>query len=792
MYDKFTLDVEKTPILPYGTMVVAHFPLQLQTIRTGRGFPAIVVGRASEHTGGIKLFNPETKKEIVRRTFKFMGEAPIKGLLFESPIEIEIPLEEEDNIHPNDSDDDDMPTLMEEDNESVYDEEESIPVEIKPLVYVRIHQKNVNKFNKKFLRKIGTTFAETINDDNTHITATWKIVDVVTTSEHPKTFYYKYYRLCDEIPNSDDDFEYSLCSDVIDGKWANFKLGTYVAKALKKAIQEKMPTSYQEMIKHAEAEGFKAAFKLELESWFRLKAILPNHDSIDWDNINPDDIGDLMLIFDKIFQPDGSFKKYKCRMVFRGDRWKNKLNLPVYASSVDTDSLFLFLGIAAVEDLDVWKVDISTAFLHGKMPEGMRQFVRRPHGVPSEILPRRFELGSCAYGHPLASRQWDIKADKDLSAYGFTKLTSSQSVMILKETPKNDRVACARATDDMLFQAPFGSPEKEKINEYLRSVYGSLTVEDPVINYLGMEITRDRENRTFHIKQPKFLELMKEKYPLKEGQQYETTPMAYSKYISAQELKDKEQLLTKDEILKFQGVIGDALWIAMHTKPTVKYAVSVISRKVSPNPTLYDLNQALRIIRYCIGTADVPRIIGGKHGAILTATVDAAFASHPDLKGQSCFTIHMGGGGATMMDTKKQTDTASSSTESEILGNGLLDRANRWARNFMEEMGFNQTVLLPNGTPTGEDNTSTMKILLNETGLGKTKFMNLKYNIIKESLAKKLFRMFHLDTEDMPADIGTKALAPGPFKHLSDFVLGQKELPQFKQFFSPLVDLPAC
>jgi hypothetical protein len=52
--------------------------------------------------------------------------------------------------------------------------------------------------------------------------------------------------------------------------------------------------------------------------------------------------------------------------------------------------------------------------------------------------------------------------------------------------------------------------------------------------------------------------------------------------------------------------------------------------------------------------------------------------------------------------------------------------------------------------------------------------------------------MFHLDTEDMPADIGTKALAPGPFKHLSDFVLGQKELPQFKQFFSPLVDLPAC
>jgi hypothetical protein len=60
LYDKFTLDVQKTPILPYGTMVVAHYPLERQTIRTGRGFPAVVIGRAPEHSGGILLFNPVT------------------------------------------------------------------------------------------------------------------------------------------------------------------------------------------------------------------------------------------------------------------------------------------------------------------------------------------------------------------------------------------------------------------------------------------------------------------------------------------------------------------------------------------------------------------------------------------------------------------------------------------------------------------------------------------------------------------------------------------------------------
>ena len=85
-----------------------------------------------------------------------------------------------------------------------------------------------------------------------------------------------------------------------------------------------------------------------------------------------------------------------------------------------------------------------------------------------------------------------------------------------------------------------------------------------------------------------------------------------------------------------------------------------------------------------------------------------------------------------------------------------------------------------------------MKILNNESNIGKTKFINLKFNIIKESLANKLMKMFYLETENMPADIGTKALPPGTFQHLSEYVMGHKHLPHFKQFFTTLVDLPAC
>ena len=222
----------------------------------------------------------------------------------------------------------------------------------------------------------------------------------------------------------------------------------------------------------------------------------------------------------------------------------------------------------------------------------------------------------------------------------------------------------------------------------------------------------------------------------------------------------------------------------MHTKPTVKFPLNVYSRTVSPAPTLYDYNQALRTMHYCIATADVPRIIGGDKGVVLTATVDSSYASHKDLKGQSCYTLHVAGGGAVIMDSKKHTVTASSSAESEVLGSALVDKVIKWARNFLFELGYNQNIPCPKGTPLGQDNTSAMTILENEHNTGKTKHLDLRINVLRESRKNKIIEDFYLPTDHMPADIGTKPIAPGLFKRLSDYVLGAIQLPHFQKFFS--------
>ena len=107
----------------------------------------------------------------------------------------------------------------------------------------------------------------------------------------------------------------------------------------------------------------------------------------------------------------------------------------------------------------------------------------------------------------------------------------------------------------------------------------------------------------------------------------------------------------------------------------------------------------------------------------------------------------------------------------------------KWARNFLFELNYDQEKYFPLGTPTGEDNLSTIKVLLNPHNSGKTKHLDLRYQAIREALHQHIFQMFHLPSPHMPSDLGTKPLPPGVFEHLSDYVLGHKTLEFFLPFF---------
>jgi hypothetical protein len=253
---------------------------------------------------------------------------------------------------------------------------DNIPTEVNQIEeeYMELDKETCRKDAIPYFDYIDKLFGEKGVTENNY-SQIWHICAIVAAVDHPRTYYFKYYAQGTSKPSDDNDYEYTLCKVLLTSNWADFDIVKAIAHAAARRITHpNIPKDFWGMVSHQD-QGFFLAFLDEIKSWKDTNSLLPDFDNIDWTLIDPAMIGDLMLIPDLKIKPNGEIEKYKCRMVFRGDHWKNPGTYNSFASSIDTDSLMLFFGIVATQDLDMWKMDVKTAFLHNLFPTGMRQFV---------------------------------------------------------------------------------------------------------------------------------------------------------------------------------------------------------------------------------------------------------------------------------------------------------------------------------------------------------------------------------------------------------------------------------
>ncbi len=102
-----------------------------------------------------------------------------------------------------------------------------------------------------------------------------------------------------------------------------------------------------------------------------------------------------------------------------------------FAPTAKWAALRAILAIAALEDMEMESLDISSAFLNGvldtevfmEQPEGF------PLGTPDEVLLLKRGL----YGLKQASRIWHIKLDNILCGMGFVKVKSDHSIWVYEK-----------------------------------------------------------------------------------------------------------------------------------------------------------------------------------------------------------------------------------------------------------------------------------------------------------------------------------------------------------------------
>ena len=528
-----------------------------------------------------------------------------------------------------------------------------------------------------------------------------------------------------------------------------------------------LPRSIAEVLRMPESNpdraGFLAATTAEIASLRDMETWDPAEE-LSAEQMKISGIGMSRCVFTKKYHPDGTFDKYKCRIVFRGDRWYDLYCNKTYAGCVMSETVRLMLSVAAVEDMEIGCLDVKTAFLYGVIPITQHIYMRRPAGLTDTDMPAVIRLQKCIYGLPHAPATFRNHSDTTLRSLGLTP-TVSDPRLYVRLLDDGRKVYVAVHVDDFGIAASDTSLKQDTINA-IRRVYSC--VEGDLGFYLGMQLVRDRVKRTITVSQPGYLEDLREDFSITSI----VGPMTPMVDKPRELASDTNPPLDAAGIKMYQRKVGSVLWPAMGTRPEVQLAVNLHSRYTKA-PFRGDMVTLDRVLDYLVNTPDLGLVLGG-HGPVrLWATVDASYGTHEDRKSHTGCTLHIGdGSGAFLSRSKKQTVTADSSTVAEFIATHLASKEVMWARALLGEMGHQQ--LEP--TVLGEDNMSTIAMIQNDCNGQKTKHIAIRFNLIRELVQQLEIAMKHQPTQEMISDILTKPLDPKPFMYLRKKLLGMMVL----------------
>jgi len=356
----------------------------------------------------------------------------------------------------------------------------------------------------------------------------------------------------------------------------------------------------------------------------------------------------------------------------------------------------------------------------------------------------------------MAPAQFRDHNHKVLRALGFRPLVSDQRVY--RQCYDNGEEAIIMVHVDDMGIATTSVALQQQIIADLSKTY---TLELKSDEYLGMSILRDREEKSITLSQQSYVQELYDRFNIDHPTSYPLTPMVESSQLPSDSL-------LPDDISLYQAKVGALLYVATHTRPDILYAINMASRN-SKHPSTNDMAAVDRIIHYLMGTSHLGLHLHSTEGIVLSATVDASYASHLDRKSHSGFTLHIGSkSGSFLTKSKKQTVTADSSTIAELIAAFLASKEISWARSILTELGYQQydpTILY-------EDNQSTIHMINNDSNSQKTKHIDVRYNYVREKVAAGDIVMKYCMTTEMTSDILTKPLPPKPFLHLRPKLLG--------------------
>lgn len=458
--------------------------------------------------------------------------------------------------------------------------------------------------------------------------------------------------------------------------------------------------------------------------------------------------------------PDGSIERYKGRYVAKGyDQRFGRDFDQTFSPTPRWAALRAVLALGALEDLELMSADISSAFLNGELSEEV--YVEQPEGFEQKGKDWVWRLFKSLYGLKQAGREWHNKLHATLTseAMGFRRVRCEHSIWVYASG--DVRIIIPVFVDDLTIAAKSTESARNVITK-LREFF-KLRDLGPTSFLLGVEIIRDRPRRSLTLSQRQYSLDILARVGMSDCNSVSTPldpSIKLSKDMGPCSPADHEFMLDKPYI----NTVGAVAYLATATRPDLAFPISVLSRfNKNPGPAHWEALK--RVLRYIKGTVDYKIEYAPdptQSGELFTTYCDADHGGNPD-NGRSTtgWVVKMGTGAISWL-SRLQSIVTLSTTESEYVSGCSSGQEIMWLRNLFTEFGY--TLSSPSQLYT--DNQSAMAVARNPEHHGRVKHLDLKFYWLRDAVHHQHIRIDHLRTDDMPADILTKALGREKLQHM--------------------------
>ncbi len=505
------------------------------------------------------------------------------------------------------------------------------------------------------------------------------------------------------------------------------------------------PTSVSEALNSIDKTYWKEAMDAEM------KSLYANHV---WDLVPPSK--DQKLIKSKwVFKcksgENGMIERYKARLVAQGYSQRPGIDYDETFSPVARfESIRSVIALSAHKEMKIHQMDIKTAFLNGELNEEV--FMCQPEGF-KEKGKEKFvcRLNKSLYGLKQSPRCWNETLHHHLIKMNFVQTNGDPCIYVSHDAIIGvyvDDLLIAGKSDEILARIKSDIADRFEAKDL-----GELHF------FLGVKIIQDRERGIIWLGQPSYTDNILQQFGMENSKPRRTPLDPSQKLVKG----DENSVLFDQEV--YQAAVGRLLYLSTRTRPDIAFAVSTIA-KFTSRPTEEHWKAIKHLMRYIAGTRDFGLLFNTSESSDCVGFSDSDFAGDPDDRKSTSGYLFRIGKSTVSWGSKKQSCVALSTAEAEYMSLTMAAKEGIWLNRLLAEMEVRKEPSKP--VVLFEDNQSAIAMSKNPQFHRRSKHIDVRYHFVRDESRHGTIQVKYCKTEDMIADMLTKALYGNKFEKFRD------------------------